>query len=86
MHRVVVRAGKLQVDAAAAAGVKVFQFSTQEDVEKRTKVSMLPLCMQTKPCIAPAPHATVCWSSVSLEVTICEQSVSVSCHPVRCNP
>ena len=29
--------GKLQADAAAAAGVKVFQFSTQEDVEKRTQ-------------------------------------------------
>ena len=35
-------AGKLQADAAAAAGVKVFQFTPQEDVEKRTQVSAQP--------------------------------------------
>ena len=38
MHDITVRAGKLQVDAAASASVMVFQFSTQEDVEKRTEV------------------------------------------------
>ena len=31
-------AGKLQADAAAAAGVKVFVFSTLENVEERTQV------------------------------------------------
>ena len=34
-----VHAGKMMADAAAAAGVKVFVFSTLEDVEKRTKAS-----------------------------------------------
>ena len=34
-------AGKLQADAAAAAGVKVFQFSMLEDVAKRTKARLL---------------------------------------------
>ena len=37
MVNVCIRAGKLQADAAAAAGVKVFQFSMLEDVEQRTK-------------------------------------------------
>ncbi len=32
-------AGKLQADAAAAAGVKVFVYSTAEDIHRRTDVS-----------------------------------------------
>ncbi len=37
----VVNAGKLMADAAAAAGVEVFVFSTLDDVEKRSEASHL---------------------------------------------
>ena len=41
------KTGKIMADAAAAAGVKVFVFSTLEDADKRCKASLLyvPLCM-----------------------------------------
>ena len=56
-HAVYVCVGKLQVDAAAAANVKVFQFSTQEDVEKRTKVSgSVPLLAQLRALLLYQPR------------------------------
>jgi hypothetical protein len=41
-------AGKAQADAAAAAGVKVFVFSTLEDVDKRSKVQPEPVSEPTQ--------------------------------------
>ena len=61
-------AGQLVADTAAAAGVKVFVFSTLEDVEKRSKVRSSEL------------HKT---TEVTLTLHRCEEERVASCRADR---
>lgn len=63
--------GKAQADAAAACKVKVFVFSTLEDVDRRSKASQALPCSLTRSLLQSTRHL---------------HSAALACGGLQCQP